>query len=478
MAVSVVGDADPAAIVKTIEQYFGPMKPKRAAVPEPERALPPHAETVISIASDSEAQASTVTLMRTSPTLEDDRVGDYRRDLVRRLMFQMMNVRFGELARKADAPFLGAGTGEDTITAKSSATTLGAQAEDGRILDALRAMIVEARRARQFGFSEFELEQGRRRLLSFYETAVAEKGKTESASYADEYIRNFLTGEPFPGIQAEYDMTHAMLPGVTLAEIGESAKALLQEDNRAVLIAAPAKASVKLPDEAAVRQALSEASTQAIEPWKPQEAHSQLIGAPPVPGHITGTREIAPLGVTVVTLSNGVDVWLKSTDFKNDEVLITGVARGGAANAPADDYLNTVLAASLVNVAGVGGIPPPELASMLAGRLANVTPYIDLATQRRARRGAAAGSRAGAAAHVSQLHLAQRRRGVARVDEAAAERARRQPRDRSGRGFRRQGALAQHRRQPPRAAHQRGGDRQPEARQDAPGLRQRLQQRG
>ena len=162
---------------------------------------------MISIASDSEAQASTVTLMRTSPTLEDDRVGDYRRDLVRRLMFQMMNVRFGELARKADAPFLGAGTGEDTITAKSSATTLGAQAEDGRILDALRAMIVEARRARQFGFSEFELEQGRRRLLSFYETAVAEKGKTESASYADEYIRNFLTGEPFPGIQAEYDMS-------------------------------------------------------------------------------------------------------------------------------------------------------------------------------------------------------------------------------------------------------------------------------
>ncbi len=381
MAVSVVGDADPAAIVKTIEQYFGPMKPKRAAVPEPERALPPHAETVISIASDSEAQASTVTLMRTSPTLEDDRVGDYRRDLVRRLMFQMMNVRFGELARKADAPFLAAGTGEDTITAKSSATTVGAQAEDGRILDALRAMIVEARRARQFGFSEFELEQGRRRLLSFYETAVAEKGKTESASYADEYIRNFLTGEPFPGIQAEYDMTHAMLPGVTLAEIGESAKDLLQEDNRAVLIAAPDKASVKLPDEAAVRQALSQASTQAIEPWKPQEAHSQLIGAPPVPGHITGTREIAPLGVTVVTLSNGVDVWLKSTDFKNDEVLITGVARGGAANAPADDYLNTVLAASLVNVAGVGGIPPPELASMLAGRLANVTPFIDLATR-------------------------------------------------------------------------------------------------
>jgi zinc protease len=381
MAVSVVGDIDPATIVKTIEQLFGPMKPKRPAVAEPERALPPHEETLISIASDSEAQASTVNVMRTSPTLEDDRVGDYRRDLVRRLMFQMLNVRFGELARKPEAPFLAAGAGEEPITAKSSATTLGAQVEDGRILDGLRAMIVEARRARQFGFSEFELEQGRRRILSFYETAVAEKGKTESASYADEYIRNFLTGEPFPGIQAEYDMTRAMLPGITLAEIGEAAKDLLQEDNREVLVSAPEKSSVKLPDQAAVRQALSEASTGKLEPWKPQETHSELIGTPPVPGKVTSTREIAPLGVTVVTLSNGVEVWLKPTDFKNDEVLLTGFARGGAASAPAADYLNTALAASLVNVAGVGGISPPEMASMLAGRLANVTPYIDLATR-------------------------------------------------------------------------------------------------
>jgi zinc protease len=150
---------------------------------------------------------------------------------------------------------------------------------------------------------------------------------------------------------------------------------------------------------AAVRQARHQGVTQAIEPWN-QEAHSQLIGAPPVPGHITGTREIAPLGVTVVTLSNGVDVWLKSTDFKNDEVLITGVARGGAANAPAYDYLNTVLAASLVNIAGVCGIPPPELASMLAGRLANVT--------RGVRGSGALGSSALQLTYLN--HLAQRRR--------------------------------------------------------------------
>ena len=31
-------------------------------------------------------------------------------------------------------------------------------------------------------------------------------------------------------------------------------------------------------------------------------------------------REITELGVTVVTFANGVEAWLKPTDFKNDEV--------------------------------------------------------------------------------------------------------------------------------------------------------------
>ena len=63
---------------------------------EPDRALPPHAETVVSIASDPEAQALHRHVMRTYPTPQQGRVGDYRRDLVRQLMFQMLNVRFGD----------------------------------------------------------------------------------------------------------------------------------------------------------------------------------------------------------------------------------------------------------------------------------------------------------------------------------------------------------------------------------------------
>jgi zinc protease len=63
----------------------------------------------------------------------------------------------------------------------------------------------------------------------------------------------------------------------------------------------------------------------------------------------------------VLTLSNGVEVWLKPTDFKNDQVLLSGYARGGTSTSPDASYFDTALSASLVNLAGVGGMQPPEI---------------------------------------------------------------------------------------------------------------------
>ena len=125
MAVFVVGDIEPAAIQPLIEQTFRGLAPKRPAAPEPDRAVPPHAETLVSVATDPEAQATTVTLFRTFPTPSQDRVGDYRRDLVQRLMFQMLNLRFAQIARSPDTPFLAAGAGNDSVTADTSAVSLG-----------------------------------------------------------------------------------------------------------------------------------------------------------------------------------------------------------------------------------------------------------------------------------------------------------------------------------------------------------------
>ena len=112
MAIIVVGDIDPAAMESMIRAEFGALA--KPATPAPDRIydVPLQAELLVKVATDPEAQQSSVSLLRKKARLPQDRVADYRRDLVHRLVFQMINDRFDELSRKPDAQFLGAGADE------------------------------------------------------------------------------------------------------------------------------------------------------------------------------------------------------------------------------------------------------------------------------------------------------------------------------------------------------------------------------
>jgi zinc protease len=381
MSVVVVGDIAPPAIVAKVTALFGALKPKRASGAEPNRDVPDHAETLINVSADPEAQASSVSVLHKQPKLPDGSVEDYRRDLVRQLMYQMLNLRFSEISQRPDAPFLGAGAGVQELGAETMATSLGARVADGKIAAGLEALLIEARRAREFGFTEGELDRAKRSVIAAYERAYAEREKTESAGYAREYTGNFLDGEPIPGIAKEFEITSALVPGISLAEVSGAARELLADKSRVILATSPEKADVSLPSEADVTAVVAKAAAAAITPWTETLSRTELLTSAPSPGTVSRRRVIDAIDTTVLTLSNGAEVWLKPTDFKNDQVLIGAVAQGGASTAPPDDYMETVLAASLVSLGGVGGLKPPELGKILAGRMASAGAFIDLSTQ-------------------------------------------------------------------------------------------------
>jgi zinc protease len=101
-----------------------------------------------------------------------------------------------------------------------------------------------------------------------------------------------------------------------------------------------------------------------------------LIAKPPPPGSVRSRREIPEIGVTVLTLSNGVEVWLKPTTFKNDQVLFTAYAKGGLSLVGADEYRDASLASTLVGLSGVGGFTPVDLGKLLSGRTASASAFI------------------------------------------------------------------------------------------------------
>ena len=88
---------------------------------------------------------------------------------------------------------------------------------------------------RRHGFNAGELERARRELLAQYDRAWQERDKTESPSYAREYVSNFLTGEPSPGIDVERALARRFLPAIGLEEVRDVTTRSIHDDNRVVL---------------------------------------------------------------------------------------------------------------------------------------------------------------------------------------------------------------------------------------------------
>ena len=380
MAAIVVGDVQPAEVEAMLRSSFGNI-PRRNGGRRAEVPVPPHQDTRYVSLSDPEQTASSVTLMVKRPFDALESAAAYRRSLLRALALSMINDRLAEIARQPEAPFLGASASVDHLGRSLEAAAIGARVQDGRIAQGLTGISQEIQRIRRFGFGAAELERGKRAMLAGFERAYNERDKADSQTLVDELVRHYLNKEAAPGIERELELVKEVLPQITAQQVADLARDLFGDGNRVVLAVAPQKAGLAPATEASLRDAMSTGMNASVTPWRDEMAARELMPKKPQPGTVRSRREIPEIGVTVLTLSNGVDVWLKPTDFRNDQIIFRGYAPGGTALAPPDNYFNASLAASLVSLGGVGGLSPVELNKLLAGKIAAASSRISSYSQ-------------------------------------------------------------------------------------------------
>lgn len=380
MAVVVVGDIDAARVEATVREVFGRLSPRAPATPRGDTSMPLPPGIAVSVVTDPELTSSGVQLIRKRPAESERLVRDYRRNVVERLFQNMLNDRFGELARKKDAAFLAAGGGSGSLSPTVNSFSLSARVPDGGLAAGLRTLVVEAKRVRVHGFTASELDRAKRSLLAFYERAYNERTKTESGSFAREYVSHFLVEEPSPGIEYERRLVQQVLPGISLDEVTSLARSRLTGPSQVLLATAPQSSTSPAPSEGELRIALTAGEGEDISPWNDEAGAQELMPRKPIPGRVTSRRELSTLGVTMLSLSNGVEVWLKPTDFKNDQILFSMYAPGGTSLAVPEAFMDASLATSYVGLAGAGGLKPTDFERLLAGKLAAASPFISLSS--------------------------------------------------------------------------------------------------
>ena len=380
MAVVVVGDIDVADIESQIKQLFGSIKKPADAAPPRDYPIPLPPGLMVKVATDPEATQSSIAIVRKQKRQPDERVADYRRFLTQELVSSMLSDRFDEIARKKDAKFLGASAYLEDLNPSVSQFLLSASVEEGKLADGLAALEIESNRVKQFGFGPAELERAKKVWLASYERAYNERDKSESGTFAQEYVSHFLTNEPAPGIEYEFKLVKELIPSITASEVAEAAKALFADTNRLILGISPQKPGLAIPTDAQLRDTVTKADAVAVTAWNDAGTAIALMATTPDPGEIKDRREVAALGVTVVRFANGVEAWFKSTDFKNDQVVFSFVSPGGLSLAGPERHLDAVLSTTFVSLSGVGGHKAVDLQKLLAGKIANARPGVSLST--------------------------------------------------------------------------------------------------
>ena len=114
-----------------------------------------------------------------------------------------------------------------------------------------------------------------------------------------------------------------------------------------------------------------------VDPYADDVGDVPLLATIPTPGSITAEEQIESIDAVKWTLSNGITVIAKQTDFKNDEVVFRAFSPGGHSLVSDNDHVSATYAAQLVSGSGVGPHDNVTLDKLLAGQRVSVSPYIE-----------------------------------------------------------------------------------------------------
>ena len=378
MAVIVVGDIQRDAAVAMIRSHFSSLAGPAPERPRPVFDIPDHTGTRYAIVTDQETTATSVGLSDLRPARRQDTVGGYREITKDQLFGELLSARFAELRDSERPPFLRAAAerGLFGTTPTRDEAILEALVPAGGISRGLDALVAELQRVARFGFTATELTRAKDAMMLSYERSVTESPDRESSSRADEYTRNFLQAEALPTIWQELAFHRRFLPGITLAEMNQLAADWFPENNRLVIVTAPAASKATLPTQAQLNEVLRTASTRRSEPYVDTVAGRALLDAPPARGSIVRTTARPEAGVTEWTLSNGATVVLKPTMLKADQILFRAFAPGGTSLASDADFQSARIADSIVGASGAGRFSQVILDKLLAGKALAVEPFI------------------------------------------------------------------------------------------------------
>lgn len=377
-AIIVVGDVDVDHIEAKIKELFGGIELQANAAQVVDEPVPDNAEPIFVVEKDKEQQVNLFQIMFKQDVFPDSLknttmypVANYVKNAAK----SMLSQRLDEIALQPDCPFVAAGTGAGSyIFAKTKdAFTLQVVPKEGKTYEAITAVMCEALRAAQYGFTATEYARVQENTLSSWDTFYQNKDKRTNNQFCSEYVECYLENEPMTSIDTDYQLMKALVPQIPVEVVNEYIKESIptNDSNLVVLNFNTEKEGAVYPTAELLQKSISSARTQKLEAYVDNVKNEPLISTLPQKGSIKAEKNVDKFDYKELTLSNGVKVLMKKTDFKKDEVTLVATGHGGFSLYGEKDYVNVDAFDDVIESSGLGNFSNTELRKALAGKIAS-----------------------------------------------------------------------------------------------------------
>ena len=377
-AIIVVGDIDVDHFEAKIKELFGGIKVDANAAKVVPEEVPDNEEAIYIFEKDKEMQVNQIIVfMKHDATKPEEKANmDYLIEVyVKNVLSNMFNARLQELTNEPDCPFIQARGDDDNylLASTKDAFQLIGIPKEGKDMETLAALIREARRVAEFGFTATEYERAKADYLSSLEKQFTNRAKITNDQFGNEYRDNFLTNEPIPSIETLYQTMQMLAPSIPVEVINMVLPELISNSDKNLVVMEWAREADGLtyPTEEEMKAAVAKARAEELTAYVDNVKDEPLIAELPAKGSIVSETTDKTFGYKELKLSNGATVLLMPTDYKDDEVLLSGWAYGGNSLYDEKDFQNLNFFDRVIGISGLGNFSSTELQKALAGKKAN-----------------------------------------------------------------------------------------------------------
>lgn len=386
-AIVVVGDFDVDMMERKIQKLFGKIKAHKNPAERIYYPVNDNDKMIVAIEKDKEQPIILGHLYMKSeatPDSEKNSVKYQREDYISGLVTYMLNGRLSEKKQVANPPFMSATVknGAFFVSRTKDAFSLSISCKQDNVLGGVSVAVGEVERVRQHGFTQSELERAKKLYLNAAERQLKMEKDYKNSHYVSQCVNNFLEGEPILTPAYNLQLVKQFDGEVSLAEVNSQVGEIITDKNQVFIMYGPDKDGFVVPSESEIESTVLAAQQKHYEAYQEEQVPATLMAALPAPGKIVSEKPYGKFGMTEIVLSNGMKVYVKSTDYQADQITMSMRGEGGTSVYGDEDIPNFAFLSGSITEAGVGDFTATRLRKALAGKSLKLAPSITSEGQR------------------------------------------------------------------------------------------------